>query len=552
MNYNSWVFWGLFALVLLPYWRLSHRHQNTLLLVASYFFYGFWDYRFLFLILLSTTVDFIGGLAIGGVQQARAQQWRQAGLLLIASVVLCTNVQYARLWTALLEANATAATAALPGALTDFLIPGVTLAIIAAFAVLVSYVNRRPEARRRKLYMVVSITANLAILGFFKYFNFFATGFSDALAVLGFGHPSWFTLHVLLPAGISFYTFQSMSYCIDIYRGHAKPTTNFKDFALFVCFFPHLVAGPIMRASTLLPQVVRQRSMAVNGWSEGFFLVAMGMFKKIVVADNLAPIVNTVYSQAGTGTATLSGIDVLIATYAFAMQIYCDFSGYSNVARGISKWLGFELVVNFRNPYIAQSPSDFWLRWHISLSSWLRDYLYIPLGGNRYGTVLTYRNLALTMLLGGLWHGANWTFIAWGAYHGAILCVYRVLGVRDVLPADARYRSWRVAGRIVLMAHLTCIGWLLFRAPTISAAAAMLKQVFVNFVPTSFAGSAFVLTLFFAAPLLAFEQVLGSEERAQTFLARPWWQQVPAWSYLALMLVVFQAARTSAFIYFQF
>ena len=552
MNYNSWLFWALFALVLLPYWRLAHRHQNTLLLASSYVFYGFWDYRFLFLILLSTTIDFIGGLAIGGVSQPRRKQVGLACLLLFASLLLCTNIDFPRLWSAVGAADAPAIVASLPGALSDLLIPAVTLGIILAFATFVVFVNRQPEERRRKLYMVASITANLAILGFFKYFNFFATSFADGVQALGLGHPSWFTLHVLLPAGISFYTFQSMSYCIDIYRGHAKPTTNFKDFALFVCFFPHLVAGPIMRASTLLPQVVGRRVLRENAWQEGFFLVALGMFKKIVVADNLAPIVNAVYAHANHDVSTLSGMDVLIATYAFAIQIYCDFSGYSNVARGISKWLGFELVVNFKNPYIAQSPSDFWLRWHISLSSWLRDYLYIPLGGNRHGTLFTYRNLALTMLLGGLWHGANWTFIAWGAYHGVILCIYRMLGIPDVVPRSAPLRGWRVAGRVLLMLHLTCVGWLLFRAESIGSAAAMLTQVFVNFSPTSFAASALVLMLFFAAPLFVFEQWLGSEEHAQSALVRPWWLQAPAWSYAAIMLVVFQASRTSAFIYFQF
>ena len=552
MNYNSWIFWGLFALVLLPYWRLSHRYQNALLLVASYVFYGFWDYRFIFLILLSTTIDFISGLAIAGVKQSTQQQLRLAGLLLTTSILLCTNIDYAQLWTTTLAADAQGFANAFSGVGSDLLIPGLTLGIVVAFAVLVGYVNRQPPLRQRKLYVVASITANLSILGFFKYYNFFTDSFAKAIVALGFEQPSWFTLNVLLPAGISFYTFQSMSYCIDVYRGHVEPTKSFKDFALFVCFFPHLVAGPIMRASTLLPQVVANRVLAAGAWSEGLFLVALGMLKKVVVADNLAPIVNTVYARAGTDPAPLSGADVLIATYAFAMQIYCDFSGYSNVARGISKWLGFNLVVNFRNPYIAQSPSDFWLRWHISLSSWLRDYLYIPLGGNRFGTARTYRNLMLTMILGGLWHGANWTFIAWGMYHGLILCVYRILGIPDVVPASAPLRSMRVAGRVLLMLHLTCLGWLLFRASSIESAVSMLAQVFANFAVTPFAVSALAFTTFYAAPLLLFEQLLGSDENASTFIARPWWQQAPAWSYVAVMLVVFQAARSGQFIYFQF
>ena len=552
MNYNSWAFWGLFALVLLPYWRLPHRHQNSLLLAASYLFYGFWDYRFLFLILLSTAIDFVAGRAIAGEQQPPRQLKQLAALLLAASFVLCSNIDYGALTAAALAGSAQALLAALPGRLADLLVPAVTVGMIAGFGLYYRYVEAQPEARRRKLCMVASMVANLSILAFFKYFSFFADSFAELLTSIGLGHPSWFTLNVLLPAGISFYTFQSMSYCIDIYRGHAKPTSNFRDFALFVCFFPHLVAGPIMRASTLLPQVISARTLAVGAWSEGFYLVALGMFKKIVVADNLAPIVNSVYAQGDAGTQTLSGMDVLIATYAFAIQIYCDFSGYSNVARGISKWLGFDLVINFNNPYIAQSPSDFWLRWHISLSSWLRDYLYIPLGGNRNGTLSTYKNLTLTMVLGGLWHGANWTFIAWGFYHGFILCVYRVLGIPDVVPANARYHRLRVAGRILFMLHLTCIGWLLFRASSITTAGHMLVRVFTNFVATPFAMSALWLTLFFSVPLLAFEFWVGREDKVPAFLQKPWWQQLPAWGYIAVMVVVFQASRTSAFIYFQF
>ena len=198
MNYNSWVFWALFGLVLLPYWRLPHRHQNTLLLVSSYVFYGFWDYRFLFLILLSTTIDFVGGLAIGGVAQARRQQLALAALLLIAALLLCTNIDFAQLWAAASAADSGLTRRALPGSFVDFLIPGITAAIIIGFACFVSFVNRQPDARRRKLYMIASIAANLAILGFFKYFNFFAASFADAVQLAGFGQPSWFTLHVLL------------------------------------------------------------------------------------------------------------------------------------------------------------------------------------------------------------------------------------------------------------------------------------------------------------------------------------------------------------------
>ena len=275
------------------------------------------------------------------------------------------------------------------------------------------------------------MVANLGILGFFKYFDFFVESLATLLEGLGF-HASRPVLGIVLPAGISFYTFQAMSYTIDIYRGKTEPTRNFGDFALFVCFFPHLVAGPIMRAHTLLPQVIHPRVRSATDFREGLALVLIGLFKKLVLADNMAPIANSVFVRLADGnTAGLSGSEIMIGIYAFAFQIYGDFSGYSSIARGISKWLGFDLVINFHIPYLAVTPSDFWRRWHISLSSWLRDYLYIPLGGNRHGRLVEYRSLIITMLLGGLWHGASWTFVAWGLYHGAILCAYRLAGIRE-------------------------------------------------------------------------------------------------------------------------
>jgi len=550
MNYNSWAFWCLFAAVLLPYWRLAHRHQNTLLLLASYAFYSFWDYRFVFLILLSTAIDFVGGLAIAGETHPPGQRRRIAILIVAASLVLCTGVDYTALLTAATGGGALAG--ALPESVFDFAVPAATVVGLYLFNAYVGYVDRQAPEQRRRLYMVASIAANLTILGCFKYANFFSDSFVTLLGRLGFDQPSWLTLNVLLPAGISFYTFQSMSYCIDVYRGHVRPTADFRDFALFVCFFPHLVAGPIMRASTLLPQVVLPRRLAAGAWAEGTYLVALGMFKKLVVADNVAPIVNAVYTQAETQPQSLSGVEVVVATYAFALQIYCDFSGYSNVARGISKWLGFDLALNFVNPYLAQSPTDFWLRWHISLSSWLRDYLYIPLGGNRQGTLKTYRNLTLTMILGGLWHGANWTFVAWGLYHGVILCVYRLLGISSNVRRESRFYAWRLGLRLMVMVHLTCVGWLFFRADSMAGAFEMLGRVFTAFDPSAFAGSSFVYLLFFGVPLLTFEFWLGSEVNAPRFLAESWWKQWFFWAYIALMIVVFQAARTSEFIYFQF
>jgi alginate O-acetyltransferase complex protein AlgI len=394
------------------------------------------------------------------------------------------------------------------------------------------------------------------MLGFFKYWDFFVANLDQLLNQLGLGAFGGTALGIILPPGISFYTFQAMSYTIDIYRGEAKPTKSFPDFALFVCFFPHLVAGPIMRASTLLPQVVQPRTARTNAFEEGSLLILIGLFKKMVIADNMAPIVNSVFGRFLDGTAgSLTGADVLVAVYAFAFQIYGDFSGYSSIARGISKWLGFELVVNFWTPYLAVSPRDFWQRWHISLSSWLRDYLYVPLGGNRHGTFNTYRNLLLTMLLGGLWHGANWTFLVWGLYHGALLCVFRELGVRGIRDpvrgGGLRQRAhW--AFRVLLMFHLTCVGWLLFRADNFTVLATMTHSLATNFVWTSHATWVVSMIAFYCAIPFVFEWLMDGENKIEQLAESHWCMSGATCAYLCMMLLFFHASSTYEFIYFQF
>ncbi|MFC1453529.1 MBOAT family O-acyltransferase, partial [Verrucomicrobiota bacterium] len=278
---------------------------------------------------------------------------------------------------------------------------------------------------KRKLFLAFSVAGNLSLLGVFKYFDFFAYNLQRLLTLCGLDIDMPY-LRVVLPVGISFYTFQTMSYTIDIYRGRLEPTRRFPDFALFVAFFPQLVAGPIERASRLLPQILNARKLTAARFYEGGYLILWGLFKKVFVADNLATIVDPVFALDGSP----GGGQVLVALYAFAFQIYCDFSGYSDIARGVGKCLGFDIMLNFRLPYFARNPRDFWQRWHISLSSWLRDYLYIPLGGNRRGSARTYANLAIVMLLGGLWHGAAGTFILWGGYHGFLLIAHRWLSQR--------------------------------------------------------------------------------------------------------------------------
>ena len=346
---------------------------------------------------------------------------------------------------------------------------------IAGFLTILYVVYRmleRSEAQRWRLWcLMVSFVTQLGLLGVFKYFNFFVDSLFVALNKLGIeGHQ--LHLNIVLPVGISFYTFQSLSYTIDIYRKQFKPTDRFFDFALFVAYFPQLQAGPIERGRQLIPQLSRPRLLNIEQTSRGMYLIVLGFFKKIAVADGVAPIVDQVFGSTGH----VSWIDVIVGAMLFAVQIYCDFSGYTDIARGLSKLFGIDLVVNFNLPYFATNPQDFWRRWHISLSTWLRDYLYVPLGGNRGGLLFVCRNLMITMLLGGLWHGAAWNFVLWGFYQGALLCTYRVwieTGFKGrlaqrMLPSPAWQReTLHFASHIVFFLFI-CYGWLIFRAHSLA------------------------------------------------------------------------------------
>ena len=402
MVFNSITFLIFAAVVLLAYYRLPHRGQNLLLLAASYFFYAWWDWRFLGLLLFSTLFDY---------------------------------------WCAL-------------------------------------WIEGQPNLTKRRVFLSFSMIVNLGILGAFKYFNFFADSLEHVLHFFGMkaGFP---TLNIVLPVGISFYTFLSMSYTIDVYRGHLKATHNPLDYMLYVAFFPHLVAGPIVRASFLLPQCARARVVKPDEVINGIWQILMGYIKKVVIADRLSEIVNWGFSNQ---SPPFADANAWVIIYAFAFQIYGDFSGYSDIARGVSKLMGFELITNFRAPYLVTNLSLFWQNWHISLSTWLRDYLYIPLGGNRRGPWRTYANLMITMVLGGLWHGAGAAYLLWGFYHGALLAVHRgwqsMTGLvrRDAQSNDASAAKLRggvgAALRCFLLGllffHVTCIGWLFFRSGAVS------------------------------------------------------------------------------------
>jgi len=319
-------------------------------------------------------------------------------------------------------------------------------------------IYKEQDDRIRKRWLALSMTANLVLLGFFKYFNFFLQSTVDLLSAFGL-HANVPVLQILLPVGISFYTFHSMSYTIDIYRRKLIPTDSVLDFYLFISFFPQLVAGPIARARSLLPQLQVPRKWDPALARTGVHLIVWGLWKKVFVADNLSAIVNPLFAH---DAPTPTGLNLWIAMYAFAFQIYGDFSGYTDMARGLGRLLGVELILNFNLPYFARNPSDFWKRWHISLSGWLQEYLYISLGGSKEGRWKTYRNLVLTMLLGGLWHGAAWNFVIWGAYHGTLLVIWHWIEERW-----GKVKVWfpgPAAVATIVMLQLTIFGWLTFRA----------------------------------------------------------------------------------------
>jgi len=462
MLFNSETFlWFLMAFMLLYFMvRKSLSGRNWLILAASYCFYGWWDWRFLFLLLGSSLIDYFVGLAL----------------------------------------------------------------------------QRQPDARKQKTLVAISLLANLGALGIFKYFDFFSSSMQALLESMGMSvHLP--LLNVILPVGISFYTFQSLSYTLDVYRKKLEPTQDLVAFLAYVSFFPQLVAGPIERASNLLPQFTTERSISKQSMENGIWLVIWGMFKKVVLADNFGLLADMVYGEHGVG-----GAIVFFATIAFGFQIYCDFSGYSDIARGLAYMMGFNLMVNFNLPYFATSPSDFWRRWHISLSTWFRDYLYIPLGGNRDGNGQMMRNLVITMLIAGLWHGAGWNFVLWGLWHGIMLCLFRYIP----MPKSAQpFLGWALTMVVVFY------GWLMFRAQSLDHIIQLTSSLAVWTFP-DWIGSYLLNLALFMAPLLAMQVW---QYRTQTiFPMLPHHRVVKAGLMAACLYAtaVFWNAQGTPFIYFQF
>ena len=391
MIFNSIPFLVFAIIYFVLYFNVSGRMRTWLILLAGYVFYGWWDWRFLSLILFTTVMDF--NLAL--------------------------------------------------------------------------YIDRNEEKSRRYRAVVLSIAMNLGFLGIFKYFNFFADSFAQLIRAFGL-QPSWTTLNIILPVGISFYTFQSLSYTVDVYRRKMGVERDFIKFAAFVSLFPQLMAGPIVRAYDLLPQMQTDKKFDWNRWNSGLGRVLWGFFKKVAVADSLAPFVDQVFEAPHT----FSSMHLLLGVVFYSFQIYCDFSGYSDIAIGLARMMGYEFPENFRTPYFSKTFSEFWSRWHISLSSWLRDYLYIPLGGNRHGKFSTYKNNMTTMLLGGLWHGANWAFVFWGFLHGLYLILQRVVSPvwRGIVRA-LRLPKFADDGICIATVYLlTLLAWVYFRAGSIGLA----------------------------------------------------------------------------------
>lgn len=330
---------------------------------------------------------------------------------------------------------------------------------------------------RRKVLVMTSLCINLGLLVYFKYTNFFY----EMLAPLWGG--GFHALDIFLPVGISFFTFQSLSYTLDVYRGDLKPLDSLLDYAFYISFFPQLVAGPIVRARDFIPQIRKPLFVSREMFGEGVFFIVSGLFKKAVISDYISVnFVERIFDNPGL----YSGLENLFGVYGYALQIYCDFSGYSDMAIGIALLLGFRFPINFNSPYKSDSVTDFWHRWHISLSTWLRDYLYISLGGNRRGKIRTYINLILTMLLGGLWHGASWNFIVWGGLHGAALAVHKYL--RSLLKRPKHYHSAGVRRffAVVLTFHFVCFCWIFFRNTTFEGSLTMIRQIFTSFHPELF------------------------------------------------------------------
>ncbi len=478
MFFNSIDFALFLPIVFGLYWFVVNKNltlQNGLIVVASYVFYGWWDWHFLSLIFISTLIDYFVGLGL----------------------------------------------------------------------------QKQEKVRVRKVLLWISVLANLGFLGFFKYYNFFVESFVDAFSFFGTDINAG-TLNIILPVGISFYTFQTLSYSIDVYRGNLKATKNFTAFAAFVCFFPQLVAGPIERATNLLPQFTRSRVFSSVKGIDGLKQILWGLFKKMVIADTCAEQANLAFNNIDD----YSGSGLLVGAIYFAIQIYGDFSGYSDIAIGTSRLFGFDLKRNFAFPYFSRDVGEFWRRWHISLSTWFRDYLYIPLGGSREGTYKKIRNTFIIFLVSGFWHGANWTFIVWGALHAVyflpLLLTSRNRQHMSIVAPNSIFPSLLEFGRIVFTFLLVVFAWIFFRADNLGDAFHYIGNMF-SWSFFSFPEDGFADKLILVGILLTIEWFGRKNEYAIANLGAKLPRPVRWLLYYFLILSIFLfAGEEQEFIYFQF
>ncbi|WP_234110735.1 MBOAT family O-acyltransferase [Chryseobacterium sp. R2A-55] len=478
MLFNSISFAIFFPIVFVLYWFFcskNYKYQNLLLLVASYYFYANWDWRFMFLLIFSTVLDYVSGLKI---ENAESQHWR-------------------------------------------------------------------------KFWLWLSIGINLGFLGFFKYYNFFIESFATFFQSIGLSVNIW-TLKIILPVGISFYTFHGLSYVLDIYNRKIKAEHNFVDYSVFVSFFPLLVAGPIERATHLLPQIQKARTFNYTKAVDGLRQILWGLFKKIVIADNCAEYANMIFNDS----AHQSGSNLVMGALFFTVQIYCDFSGYSDIALGTARLLGIELLKNFSFPYFSRDIAEFWRRWHISLSTWFRDYLYIPLGGSKGGTWMKIRNTFVIFIVSGFWHGANWTFIVWGflnaLYFLPLMLTNKNRNNLQVVAMGKLIPSLKDAFKILITFTLTAFAWIFFRAEDLTHAFSFIKGIFnkstLSF-PTVFPVAIIGLSLFFFVvewfgreDNFAIEKLFFKSKRIMRYI----------FYFILIILIYIFAGKEQEFIYFQF
>lgn len=500
MLFNSVEYLFFLPIVFLIYWAIGYAHindqlklrlQNAFIVIASYVFYGWWDWRFLLLIAFTSFCS-----------------WG-SGLLIAKSVSSDSSVD---------------------------------------------------GQKKAKFWTAANIVLNLAILAIFKYYDFFVSEFGQLFGI----STDNLLLRIILPVGISFYTFQALSYSIDVYRKKIEPTRDIVAFFAYVAFFPQLVAGPIERATNLLPQFQTNRKFSYDQAVDGMRQILWGLFKKIVVADNCATYVDQVWSTYDTQT----GSTLLLAAILFTFQIYGDFSGYSDIAIGTAKLFGIKLMRNFNNPYFSRDIAEFWRRWHISLTTWFRDYVYIPLGGSRpevpahiqhpdrYKKLIIIRNTFVIFLLSGFWHGANWTFIAWGAYHALLFLPLILLGQNRKYTnqvAEGRLLpTWKECGQILLTFMLTVVGWIIFRATSIQEAWSIVKGICdVSLCSMPMVVVGLKKTLFFVSMLLVVEWVDRDKEHALSLSRMPQWARFIVLYGLILVMLEFMG-HSQSFIYFQF